>query len=148
MPRMDVRDRILHEGERPQAEEVHLHQAKVLDITLVELHHVAVGHRRALDRHRVDERQRGDEHSAVVDREMPREVRDRERQLAEEREPRALLLVKDIEKIGEGVGQLPRLLSVRKRSKRRSCWIGSTLVMSSTYATIESAADPLPCAGM
>src|SRR5438034_1309197 len=34
-----------------------------------------------------------------------------------------------------------RLSSVRKRSKRRSCAMGSTLVMSSTYATIESAAE-------
>src|SRR6266700_2725557 len=33
-----------------------------------------------------------------------------------------------------------RLSSVRNRSKRSSCSIGSTLVMSSTYATIESAA--------
>src|SRR3989338_2407600 len=32
------------------------------------------------------------------------------------------------------------LSSVRKRSKRRSCAIGSTLVMSRTYATVESAA--------
>ena len=110
MARLDVGDRVLHQRERPEPEQVHLHEAEILDVALVELDDVAVGHRRALDRDRVHERQRGDEHAAVVDREMPREVGDRERKLPEEREPRALLLVEDLDEVRHRVGHRARLL--------------------------------------
>ena len=114
--RVDVRDRVLDERERPQAEQVHLDEAEVLDVALVELHDVAVGHRRALDRHRVHERQRGDEHPAVVDREMPREVGDRERELAKEREAGAFLLVHQagelLDRVRHRAWRLPAVLGL------------------------------------
>ena len=121
VPRRDVRDRILHERERAQPEEVHLHETQVLDVALVELHDVAVGHRGALDGHRVDERLRGDEHAAVVDRQVPREIGDREGELAEQREARALLLVHGLgellERVWHGPRRLPAVLGLTAASR-------------------------------
>src|SRR5205807_1805827 len=115
--RLDVGDRVLHQRERPQAKEVHLHEAEVLDVTLVELHDVAVRHCRALDRDRVHERQRGDEHPAVVDRQVPWEIGDGEGQLAKEREALALLVAEDLEQIGDRVRHRSRFFpSVLRRT--------------------------------
>src|SRR5207249_413210 len=59
---------------------------------------------------------RGDEHAAVVDREVTREVRDRERELAEQWESRALLVVhhrdKVLERVRHRLGGLPAVLGV------------------------------------
>src|SRR3989475_2034318 len=117
--RVDVRDRVLHKRERAQAEQIHLDKAEVLDVALVELHDVAVRHRRTLDRHGVDERQRGNEHPAVVDRQMSREVGDGKGELAKKREAFALLVVEDLEQVLERVRQraraLPAMLSFAVR---------------------------------
>src|SRR5438445_13713898 len=98
---------------------VHLYQAEVFDVALVELGHVAARHRRALDRHGVDERLGRDEHAAVVDRKMSREVRDREGELAEERKARALLGVEELEETGERVRERPGLLPAMLRLTAR-----------------------------
>src|SRR5207237_1493817 len=82
---------------------------------LIELHDVAIGHGRALDRHRVHEWQRGDEHPAVVDRKVPREIGDREGELAEEWKARALFLIEDLDQISDRGRHRARLLPAMLR---------------------------------
>src|SRR5437773_2093510 len=119
VPRLDVGHGVLDERQRAQAEEIHLYEAEVLDVALVELHDVAVGHRRALDRHGIHERLRGDEHAAVVDRQVAWEVGDGERELAEEWEARAFLLVHRVrqllQRVANGPGVLPAVLGLAVR---------------------------------
>ena len=49
---------IADHAQRPEAEQVDLHQAELLDVLLVVLGHDPVGHGGALDRHEVDQRVR------------------------------------------------------------------------------------------
>ena len=78
-PVQGVRDH----AQGPQAEEVDLHQAELLDVLLVVLGHDSVGHGGALDRDELDERRPGDEHAADVDAEVAREAVDLGTQLEE-----------------------------------------------------------------
>ena len=65
---LDVAQRIVDGGEHAQAEQVELDQLHRLDVALVVLDDDAAGHRGALERRDVDQRRRGDEHAADVDR--------------------------------------------------------------------------------
>ena len=58
-------------GEGAQPQQVHLDEAEVLDIVLVELDHHPALHAGALHRDHVDERLAGHQHAADMDREMP-----------------------------------------------------------------------------
>ena len=58
-------------GEGAQPQQVHLDEAEVLDVVLVELDHHPALHAGALHRDHVDERLAGDQHAADVDGEMP-----------------------------------------------------------------------------
>ena len=66
--------RLGDDRERAQPEHVHLDEAKVFDVVLVELDDAASLHRRRLNRHDVHQRLAGDQHPAVVDRKVTREV--------------------------------------------------------------------------
>src|SRR5450759_3319903 len=70
----DQLERFGDDRERAQPEHVHLDQAKVLDIVLVELNDPPPLHRRRFDRHDIDERLSRDQHAAVVDREVTRKI--------------------------------------------------------------------------
>ena len=71
---LDQLQRLGDDRERAQPEHVHLDQAQVLDVVLVELDDPPALHRRRLDRHDVDERLPGDQHAAVVDRKVAGKV--------------------------------------------------------------------------
>ena len=73
---LDELERLVHRGEHPEAEQVELDELERLDIALVELDDDPVDHRRPLDRRDVDERRRGHEHAARVDRQVAREAVD------------------------------------------------------------------------
>ena len=80
---MDQVQSLGHHRERAQAEHVHLDQAEVLDIVLVELDDSAPLHGRRLDRRDVHQRLAGDQHPAVVDGEVARKVLDLTAELEE-----------------------------------------------------------------
>ena len=61
---------LLDRAQGAQPEQVHLDEAEVLDVVLVELHHHPSRHGGPLHRGDVDERRPGDEHPADVDAEM------------------------------------------------------------------------------
>ena len=67
---LDQLQRLGHDRECAEAEHVHLDQAQVLDVVLVELDDAPPLHRRRLDRRDVHQRLAGHEHAAVVDRQM------------------------------------------------------------------------------
>jgi hypothetical protein len=73
---LDQLERLVHRGEHPEPEQVELDQLERLDVALVELDDDAIDHRRPLDRGDVDERGRGHEHPARMDREVAREAVD------------------------------------------------------------------------
>ena len=58
-------------GEGAQPQQIHLDEAEVLDVVLVELDHHPALHAGALHRDHVDERLASDQHAADVDGEMP-----------------------------------------------------------------------------
>ena len=72
-----------HHRQGAQAQHVHLDQAQVFDVVLVELDDAAPFHRRGLDRRDVDQWLAGDEHAAVVDREVAGKLDDLAAQLEE-----------------------------------------------------------------
>ncbi len=72
----DLLDAILDRGEHPQAEQVDLEEAGVGARVLVPLAELAAGHRRRLNGHELDERPRGDHHSAGMLRDVARETGD------------------------------------------------------------------------
>ena len=80
---LDAVEGVGHHAQRPQAEQVDLHEAELLDVLLVVLGHDPAGHGGALDRDEVDERRPGDEHAADVDAEVAREAVDLGAQLEE-----------------------------------------------------------------
>ncbi len=73
---LDELERLVDRGEHPEPEQVELDELERLDVALVELDDDAVVHRRPLERRDVDERRRGHEHPARVDREVAREAVD------------------------------------------------------------------------
>ena len=73
---LDELERLVHRGEHPEPEQVELDQLERLDVALVELDDDPVDHRRPLDRGDVDERRRGHQHPARMDRQMAREAVD------------------------------------------------------------------------
>ena len=73
---LDELERLVHRGEHPEPEQVELDELERLDVALVELDDDAIDHRRALDRGDVDERRRGHQHPARMDREVAREAVD------------------------------------------------------------------------
>ena len=73
-PPLDQVQALGHDRKRAEPEHVHLDQAQILDVVLVELDHDAAGHGGRLDGRDVDEGLAGDEHSADMDREVAREV--------------------------------------------------------------------------
>ena len=73
---LDELERLVHRGEHPEPEQVELDELERLDVALVELDDDPVDHRRPLDRRDVDERRRGHQHPARVDRQVAREAVD------------------------------------------------------------------------
>ena len=71
---LDQLQRLGDDRQRAQPEHVHLDQAEVLDVVLVELDDPPALHRRRLHRHDVDERLPGHQHAAVVDRQVTGKV--------------------------------------------------------------------------
>ena len=71
---LDQVQRLGDHRQRAQAEHVHLDQAQVLDVVLVELDDPPPFHGCRLDRGDVDQRLSGDQHSSVVDREVARKL--------------------------------------------------------------------------
>ena len=59
-----------HDRQRAQAEHVHLDQTEIFDVVLVELDDTSSLHCRRLHRRDIDQRLAGDEHAAVVDRQV------------------------------------------------------------------------------
>ncbi len=73
---LDELERLVHRGQHPEPEQVELDELERLDVALVELDDDPVDHRRPLDRGDVDERRRGHQHPARVDRQVAREAVD------------------------------------------------------------------------
>ena len=73
---LDELERLVHRGQHPEPEQVELDELERLDVALVELDDDPVDHRRPLDRGDVDERRRGDQHPARMDRQVAREAVD------------------------------------------------------------------------
>ena len=73
---LDQLERLVHRGEHPEPEQVELDELERLDVALVELDDDPIDHRRPLERGDVDERRRGHQHPARVDRQVAREAVD------------------------------------------------------------------------
>src|SRR5690349_20956078 len=80
---LDQVERLGDDRQCAQSQHVHLDQAEVFDVVLVELDDAPAFHRGWLDRRDVDQWLAGDEHAPVVDRKVARELDDLTAQLEE-----------------------------------------------------------------
>ncbi len=119
---LDSVKRVGDDAEGPQAEQVDLHQAELLDVLLVVLGDDPAGHGGALDRDEVDERRPRDQHAADVDAEVAREAVDLGAQLEEPLPPVPRHVVRGLELPNVAVsvlGQPLTVLSLGKSMSRR-----------------------------
>ncbi len=91
-------ERAAHAAQHAQAEHVDLHELQGVDVVLVPLDHLPVGHRRRLDRHQVVQPVLRQHEAARVGAELPRKADQLARQL--QRQPQPAVLQVEVQLLG------------------------------------------------